>query len=687
MNPIALFDGRQRRVQVRWFAGLVVILLMLLVLASQAAADPGVPGVGSEPVGPASADDGYWDVGAEHQADAPPSGSGGSDLPLCQTSAVNFYNRLRAFGYTGSNSFLYANSLSWQTDWKRAAKGGSENYFADNVDIAYYCDHGNTGAVYFPWGHTSNWLVPNDCYQSWGDKDNEWMAFGTCLTLTDRGGWANCMMGQHLILGYITVSYDADEGGTWANQLLAGKTVTQAWFTMCDITQPSSVIARVIAEDSRHFSDKIWGKGGPAYGDYVDNYYYWLDHQCYKPVPVKVDPSAITAMPTYEVNQRQVDPAYVENIAGALGIEGQVQPTENGYSLVDTSDGMTRTLEVDTASGGYVYQNTNTLWVPPAPGQPSALPGPDEAVALANGFFLANAQALPGAQYRVNGEGFTESTSEVKKSSALLGAEQVVQTEGVDVMVSYGRNLAVGLAQGGVADVSVAGPGASTKYYIAPSETVQAAAAAGPAGLMGGSRDVAATGHTVPVQGPDKAWDAFLDDHQLAIVTIPLDADTFVRHPVSDTLAYYEQPHGISQQEMIPVYVFTADLFKGNELLAANSLIYVPVSPDYYPPNITITAPAPGYGAVAGQKITFTAEATGGFQPFTYAWSDSVDGSLGSGATIQAALSGSPRPDQAEVVPHTVSVVVANANGQSRTVNVTVNVGMPVYMPMLQRLN
>jgi hypothetical protein len=195
------------------------------------------------------------------------------------------------------------------------------------------------------------------------------------------------------------------------------------------------------------------------------------------------------------------------------------------------------------------------------------------------------------------------------------------------------------------------------------------------------------SGQTVSVPDAGKAWDAFLADHQLAIVTIPLDADGFVRHPISDTLAYYEQPHGVSQQEMIPVFVFTADLFKGNELLAANALIYVPVSPDYYPPDVDITAPAPGYGAVAGQKITFTAEATGGYQPFTYAWTDSVDGSLGSGASIQTALSGSPRPDQVELVPHTVSVKVTNANGQSRTVNVNVNVGLPVYLPMYQHVN
>ncbi len=665
---------------------LIVIVPLVVAQPAPAPAAPGAPGASSpaalDPAGALGADDGVLDVGAEHQADGPPYGSSAGDLPICQTSANNFYWRMRNIGgYTGSNSFLYANSLAWETDWKRSALGGSEEIYADNVDIAYYCDHGSNGAVYFPWGHTDNWLVPNDCYGSWGTRDNEWMAFGTCLTLTDRGGWANCMNGQHLIAGYITVSYDSDEGGEWANRLLAGNTVTQAWFGMCDATQPSSVVARVIAEDWRHFSDRVWNRGGPAYGDIVDSWYYWQDHSCYKAPPKIIDPDSITAMPAYVVQDRAVNTDFVQNIAGALGLEGQATLDNGVYTLVDTTGGMTHTLTVDAASGGYQYQNNSTLWVAPDPSEPAALPDPAEAMHLADNFFLANAQALPGASYLANGSAFTEQVTQAERGGGFLGADRIVQEQGVDVMVAYGRNLTVGLAQGGTTEVSVAGPGAGTKYYIAQAATAQDALAGGPAGVVGGSRDVS-MGASIAVQDSDKAWEAFEADHQLAIVTIPLDADHFERHPISDTLAYYEQPHGISQQELIPVWVFNADLFKGQDLLVANALIYVPASPDYYPPTGQIISPDNGANAVAGQQITFKAQATGGFGPFTYDWSSSVDGPLGTGAEIMAALSGAAHPEQDGPTPHSISVKITNANGQSRTLTVGVNVGRPIYMPM-----
>lgn len=664
---------------------LIVIVPLAVAQPASAPAAPGAPGAASPAaLDPASAlglDDGVLDVGAEHQADGPPYGSSPGDLPLCQTSANNFYYRMRSLGYTGSNSFIYANSLAWETDWKRSALGGSENYYVDNVDIAYYCDHGSNGAVYFPWGHTDNWLVPNDCYYSWGDRDNEWMAFGTCLTLTDRTGWANCMNGQHLIAGYITVSYDADEGGNWANRLIAGNTVTQAWFGMCDATQPSSVVARVIAEDWRHFSDRVWNRGGPAYGDIVDNTYYWQDHSCYKAPPKMIDPQSITAMPAYTVQDRTVNQDFVQNIAGVLGLEGQATLENGVFTLIDTTGGISRTLTVDAASGGYQYQNNSTLWVAPDPSEPAPLPDPAEAMRLADNFFHTNAQALPGASYVTDGSAFTEQVTQAERGGGFLGADRIVQEQGVDIMVAYGRNLTVGLAQGGTTEVSVAGPGAGTKYYLAPAATAQEALADGPAGVVGGSRDVS-MGASVAIQDSDKAWEAFEADHQLAVVTIPLDADRFERHPISDTLAYYEQPHGIAQQELIPVWVFNADLFKGQDLLVANALIYVPASPDYYPPTGQITSPADGFGAVAGQQITFKAQATGGFGPFTYDWSSSVDGPLGTGAEMMAALSGAAHPEQDGPTPHSISVKITNANGQSRTLAVGVTVGRPVYMPM-----
>ncbi|MCO6450765.1 MAG: PKD domain-containing protein [Caldilineales bacterium] len=675
----------QRIVARRTIAVALALLVILSMVVPASAFDPG--GVDAN-LSPNTLDDGYLDVGAEHSADAPPLGPGGADLPLCRTSARNFYYRMRGAGYTGSNSFLYEDSLAWERDFKRAALGGTEEYYVDNVDIWYYCDHGNSGSVWFPWLHNDANLVPNDCYGSWGTKDAEWGAFGTCLTLTDRGGWANCMNGLHLLAGYITVSYDADEGGTWANQLLSGKSVTQSWFTMCDITQPSSVIARVIAEDYRHFNDRVHGRGGPAYGDVVDNTYYWIDHRCNKPVPLAVDPDAILAMPIYEVQQRTVDEDYVQSLATALGVEGDVTLEDGVFTLTDTSSGMTETLQISEASGGYVFQNNAALWSPPPPGEPSALPDENEAAQAAEAYFLANGQSLPGTQYRSDQEAVTEQATEVTKAApgllAQIMPERIVQTVGVDVMVSYGRRLDVLTAAGNVQEVSVAGPGASTKYYVGQSVGALAVSADEPIGLQGGSRDVALTAKSVDVQTADKAWDAFIDDPQLAVVTIPLDATRLERDPSKDTMAYYEQPHGVSQAELIPVWVFTVDFYNGDELITEDALVYVPVSPDYYPPTVDITSPENDSEVVPGEMLTFSADVSGGYEPFTYEWSSSRDGVLGTNETVHAALSFSLRSEQSEPTAHTITLKVTNANGQVRTDSIVVMVSVPpVYMPLM----
>ena len=84
------------------------------------------PDVALDPAAPAGADDGYLDVGAEYpSADAPPWGASTEDRPIHRDSAWNFYNEMRDAGYTGSHSFIWGNNAAWETDWKRAALGGS----------------------------------------------------------------------------------------------------------------------------------------------------------------------------------------------------------------------------------------------------------------------------------------------------------------------------------------------------------------------------------------------------------------------------------------------------------------------------------------------------------------------------------------------------------------------------------
>jgi hypothetical protein len=696
----------------RLLPGLVIVVSLLLASAAMAKA----PEVGPTPpradtldaASPTGADDGTLDVGAEAQGDAPPAGPGGSDLPAANGAAWNFYTQMRNAGYTGSHDFYWTDWNSWEIDFKRAALGGIEDSMIDNVDIGYYHDHGNGGVgEWFPWDHTDNWLTPNDCLGAYGTKDLEWLAIGGCSTFSDalRQGWGSCLNGAHLLLGYKTTAYDANWGGIWADQMLgfqwlgiwwrAPKTVTQAWFTQCDQTQPSSVAARVIAEDWRHFSDKVWNRGGPAYGDIVDNVYFWQDHSCYKPPARQVDVDALSAaaVQTYVVDPRNVDEDYAQGVANSLGLQGTAQcpPGSSECGLVASQGGQTLTLSIPTASGGFVLQNTSQLWAGQDPSQPLALPGPEEAVALA-GSYLDGHQALPGSSNIDMASAHYEQDSQTeaaKPANAAMaaGPERILQTQGTDVLIAYGRTLPTGVraADGAMIEVSTVGPGSATKVYYGGAST----ALRGPnqeqlpIGLLGGSRDVH-EGAMITTQTYTKTWEAFLTDHQLAVIPIPLDWDT--AELKGQTFSQYEQPQDVPQKELIPVWVFTADLYNGTDLIGPDTTIYVPASADYYPPDVTIDAPITDATVVAGQWIDLMSTTSGGYGPFTYLWS-TTQGPLGSQEDGKAMLLPGPtKPDQSGPVTMTISLRVTNQNGQSRTASVAVNVvGQPLWLPLIQK--
>ena len=647
----------------------------------------------------AFADDGVKDVGAvAPSADAPPWGSSSDDLSYTANSAWSFYSKMRGAGYTGSDSFYRTNYWAYEEHWKKSSRGGYENYWVDDVDIMFFHDHGGNSYMWFPWGHDDTTLVPADCSWSWGTNDLEWLGIKSCLTLIDRRGWATCMNGMNLIAGMTTISYGANYGGAWADQLLgwrvyiwpfgyiwlrSPKSVTQAWFTACDSTQPSSVIARVIAERTCNFNDKVHGRGGPACSTVVDNTYHWIDHRCYKPAPAAVDISLLAEVPTYEVLARSVDEGFAASLARTLNVSGTLALSPDGqeYAITDTTGGVTRTLSIHTATGGYLYQDLSQLWVPPEPGQPLNLPGPEDAAHLADAFFLANAQALPGGQnFDTASQHIDTDTMSTVGKEGTAAAAAVQQDTGVDVMVTYGRTLeTTATAAGGEAvsvNVSVAGPGGATKLYLGGQ-------GGAPIGLSGGSRDVEA-GNPVPLKDVGATWEAFLEDPGLAVLPIPVAYDQMVRME-PDTFAYYEQPLNVPQAELIPTWVYTVDFLLDGEVVLANALVYVPASADYYPPDVAIDSPLADATIVAGEQIQLDATVTGGNGPFTYEWVSDAQGALGTDEDITTYLISTAPPGEPPQ-PVTLSLRVTDANGLSRWATVTLNVvGEPVWLPLIRR--
>ena len=248
-------------------------------------------------------------------------------------------------------------------------------------------------------------------------------------------------------------------------------------------------------------------------------------------------------------------------------------------------------------------------------------------------------------------------------------------------MVAYGRTLrATAMTAGGdtiAADVSVAGPGGTAKLYLGGQGST-------PIGLSGGSRDVQA-GNPVSLKDVGSTWEAFSADPGLAVVTIPIDYDAMVRHPISDTFAYYEQPYSVPQKELIPSWVYTVDFMKGGQVVLGNGLVYVPASADYYPPTVVIDSPQANTTILAGKQIALNATVPSGNGPFTYEWSSNSQGVLGTSEDITAMLLGTSKPGDPPV-PVALSLKVTDVNGMSRTAEVTVNVvGQPVWLPLITK--
>ena len=97
------------------------------------------------------------------------------------------------------------------------------------------------------------------------------------------------------------------------------------------------------------------------------------------------------------------------------------------------------------------------------------------------------------------------------------------------------------------------------------------------------------------------------------------------------------EPRAGAGQDGDPVAVIGAA--KLRQLLAEDGLVYVPAAADYLPPEVEIEAPTAGAEFEAGEPVTFSAsEVQQGKAPFTYMWSSSHDGVLGSGSTLTVPL-------------------------------------------------
>jgi hypothetical protein len=654
-----------------------------------------------EPQSPqGSGDDGILEVGVEWINDFPGTAD---DRSHWDESCDGLYYGLTSTGWTGR--FRWTDWSAYETDFKLASLGGEENSYVDNVDIAMVCTHGasahdnfwnkDLSSVYFGTTHADHHLSPGEAYRAYGDKDLEYLAFDSCSVLSDdgpapyynRGYWSTVMNGLHLLLGFKNTMYvwAPGDGAYWVNFMKGSGwwspplSVTQSWFLAVDYNQPTVTCARVLAETPSNYNEYLHGYGYVGPDPVPDGYYWYWDHCSTGAKKLELDvanPSQL-AVPVLQVLNRQVNESYILNrIAPAFNMTGTLGSDDMFYYLVNTSGGVTLTLQVDKITGSYNFRNWSKLWnssiITPT------LPSSREAFALAAGFMRNNIERLPGVQYFVNNAGQLFNTEDMVQEMLLpsgAGAVQEISRMPADAMLTYERNLSaqVQTASGlQMATYPIVGPGGRMKIYFGGGNEI--------IGVMGGSRDVVATKALVEVMPAAEAWAMYLADPTLAIPEVP-----WVASSISYTaaaLGYYEMPYVISQTELIPVWIFNANFYgPAMELLAGDVPVYVPAALMYMPPQVSITEPVSGTLFATGELINLKGNVLGGKPPYTYAWSSSQDGFLGDAAVMVAALSGAVK--DSDVLYHAIELQVTDANGQSGSATVLVKVMAPLYLPSI----
>lgn len=690
--------------------GLLALLVCLLVYGASLASERSLataqtPVTPMEALSPAATmdDGGTAEVGIEWITDWPGTAD---DRANWYYSANNFYNELGSAGWV--KRFNYGNTNAWERDFKAAMYGGINDSVIDSVDIAMIGTHGSSAydsrygrtlsSVYFSSNNDDWHLSPGEAYRAYGNNDLEWLAFDSCSVLRDDSMyyWYQTFDGLHLMLGFANTMYVVypGDGGVWADQMRQkgwwifghpAKTVTQAWFTAVEDQQPSGVRARVLAETLNSYNDYIWGQGYVS-PDYSNNgaYWYW-DHVAGTPPPMQLQGGAPTQLPAVQVVQREVDDNYVTNIGQAFGLTSQVLTSPDGLVMAMVGgDGDEKQLFVNTASGGFFYQDLGELWTDPEAVRNLPATPRDAAATAMN--FLGQHDNIPGAFFF---DQEIQPTIEVEGAAVGLLEGEVrataVITNPTNYAIHYARTVDIGGQR-----LSIVGPGSRQNLYVGDESEI--------IGFKGGWREVQTTGAMIDIISAEDAWNAFLADPTIVVAQLPTAELYDLAGQPDPTLAYYEQPTAMGQVDLIPVWIFTADLYVtapqtaaqaagrepwGMGLVAEDAMIYIPAAAAVDTmPQASILTPAPGLNLDAGMTVDLSGAATGGTAPYIYEWASSVDGVLGTGETITG-VPLHPDPRGAALAPNTITLRVIDANGLIATAAVDVLVWTPLYLPLV----
>jgi len=601
------------------------------------------------------------------------SGCGGCGAAYFHTCAQRFCDEVDSFpGWT--QTFCDGCSDCSQDYYRSSASGGSENSYIDGTDIHFRNSHCTTAWDSF-WGKTLSGIpcsdgvvTPGEVYDAWGDYDLEWIGSKCCSLLRDssKGYWATAMDGLHLILGYKTSSYGATNfGRIWAQKMrqteitilwwtftIPSQTVTQAWFTATDLTQPSGTVARVIAETDNCYNDHLWGNGYTSPDPVDDSWYWWWDHSAGSPEYLAVN--GLKTMYVYEVLPRNVSEQYARQLGSAFGMNTDlVGDLCDSLVMLDLEDPCSpRILQISKATGQYYYQDQGKLFVF---NRDAKRYDPGRAGQRAQGF-LTERKLFPSdvGDYAAEWDTIVE--------GGKLGdgeKDTIVQ----NTCAVYARHLEG--ARGEM--VSVAGPGARLKVYIYGNGEIM--------GGLGNWRPVEQIGQ-IQVKTNEETWSMFEEyGNRVSVAPVQSTFDKVKTNMETATQVYYELPGGAFQKQLIPCWVFEAEYYDGQELVTTADT-YIPAAPSYMAPVVNIIAPPDGAAYNYGKPITFDCRVESGLgtPPYTYRWESSVDGFLSNQRKFTtSSLSvncSSARADcycDCAPAPHRISVTAVDSKGLHST--------------------
>lgn len=512
------------------------------------------------------------------------SACGGCASPNSDPDAVGFYNAVAKFTNWTKNYYDKYASCS-EVHYKSATYSGSENSKIDTSHIHYHVSHGGahndstngsvniTAIVFAAILDDPKYLDAGEAASAWGNNTLDWIAFRCCKLLDDTSWsyWSETMNGLHLILGFKTNSNADDEfGSTWAGKMhrvtggqgpiyfiIPAQTIAQAWFSTVDISQPTDVTARVIAETKGCYGDYLHGSGTVSSDPTADNEKFHWEHTANPPFQL-ANENSINHVAKQAVMPPTITMTSVRQIGSAFGFGAQddVIEMEDTYMMTRPDDenpdpdNPVHVLYVYKNSGMYYYQDLSRLWK--INHSNPVIPGiyPEANAAQRAYTFLTDSSHIN--LYPNDVDTYSVDADQIIEKNIATSAATV---HPVYRCVAYSRSLE---ADTGV-PVSVVGPGAKLKVYIDEDGTIM--------GAMGNWRQVQQSG-TVNIMTKEAAWNLFVQNGQEASAApIYLEYDSVQTDLNTATIGYYESSPTKSQTELIPVWIYNVNYYQDSNLV------------------------------------------------------------------------------------------------------------------------